>query len=401
MPARTAIWPPFPITIWNMINDAIWNSINDAIWNSIIDAEPDADPAMPEEDAAIAHPDNVCEIYLYLACSQLPRLASAMQKPFPALIHLALEVLDSDDSPPTPALPDGFLGGSAPRLQSLKLNRISFPALPNLLLSATGLVSLALLNVPESGYISPEVIVTSLAVMPNLKSLTIEFKFPSPLPDRERRHPSRSTRTALPALTYLRFQGVCKYSEELMAQIDAPLLDTIYTTFHQSVFNIPELAKFMRRTTRFQAFNEAHVEFCYKKIIVQSHPPTQFGKVSGLKITCKDVDGGPSSLAQILISLFPSIYVVEYLYIYGSGYLGWIDDIQWLEIFHPFTAVRKLYISQKFAAYITPALQELVRERVTDVLPALECLFLEDLLRSDLFQEQLLGHPVTVSHWVR
>ena len=198
-----------------------------------------------------------------------------------------------------------------------------------------------------------------------------------------------------------------------MAQIDAPLLDTISITFHQFIFDIPELAKFMRRTTTFQALNEAHVNIDYDSVVVESLPPTQtFNKMSGFRISCEDVDWDPSSLAQVLISLFPSVYLVEYLYIYGSGYMEWRDDIEsmrWLEIFQSFTAVKKLFISQEFAEYIAPSLQELVRKRATDVLPALECLFLENLQTSDLLQEafgrsdarQLLGHPVAVSHWDR
>jgi F-box-like len=377
------IWPPLPIIITNT-----------------------TEPHMPNchFEAAIVHRHRVCEIDLYLEKPRLQLLASTMQEQFPALIHLKLASFY--DPLPALVLPDRFLGGSASHLRSLKLNRISFPTLPNLLLSATDLVCLALWNLPDSGYISPEAFVTGLAALPNLESLTIEFNFSSSLPDRGRRHPLQSTRIVLPALTYFEFQGVYRYSEDLMAQIDAPLLDTIHLTFHQSIFNIPELAKFMRRTTRFQAFNEAHVNFDYEGILVQSLPPTPFDEIeiSGLRIICEDVDWDPSSLAQILTSLFPSIYVVECLYIYGSGYMGWGDDIesmQWLEIFHPFTAVKKLYISQEFAAYIAPALQELVRERATDVLPALECLFLENLMISDLFQEQLLGRPVTISHWVR
>ena len=107
--------------------------------------------------------------------------------------------------------------------------------------------------------------------------------------------------------------------------------------------------------------------------------------------------------------------MVEHLYIYGPRYLPsqWQDDIenmQWLEIFHPFTAVKNLYVSKEFAQCIAPALQELVGERVTEVLPALESLFLEELQPSGPVQEaigqfvaarQLLGHPVAVSHWNR
>ena len=50
---------------------------------------------MPEDydfDAAIVHPNRVCEIDLHhLTSSQLQRLVSAMQEPFPALIHLRLD----------------------------------------------------------------------------------------------------------------------------------------------------------------------------------------------------------------------------------------------------------------------------------------------------------------------
>jgi hypothetical protein len=82
--------------------------------------------------------------------------------------------------------------------------------------------------------------------------------------------------------------------------------------------------------------------------------------------------------------------------------------MQWLEIFRPFTTVKKLYICEKFAQDIASALQQLVGERATDLLPALESLFLEELQPSDPAQEaisqfvaarQVLGHPVAVSYW--
>ena len=62
--------------------------------------------------------------------------------------------------------------------------------------------------------------------------------------------------------------------------------------------------------------------------------------------------------------------------------LEWQDDIednQWLELLHPFTGVKKLYLSKEFASRIAPSLQDLVGRRRKEVLPALECLFLEEL----------------------
>jgi hypothetical protein len=62
----------------------------------------------------------------------------------------------------------------------------------------------------------------------------------------------------------------------------------------------------------------------------------------------------------------------------------WQDDIdssQWLELLHPFTAVKELHIS-KFTQSIAPALQELIGERGTEVLLALQSLLLEEPLPS-------------------
>ena len=126
----TCIWPSLPIIIRNVV-----------------------DFPMPEDydfDAAIVHHSRVCEINLLrLNRSQFPRLASAMQQQFPMLAHLMLGYLDA--SCPPAALPDGFLGGSAPALQSLRLHSVPFPALPKILLSATHLVNLSLVAIPHHG----------------------------------------------------------------------------------------------------------------------------------------------------------------------------------------------------------------------------------------------------------
>ncbi len=71
---------------------------------------------------------------------------------------------------------------------------------------------------------------------------------------------------------------------------------------------------------------------------------------------------------------------MEHLYIWDSFLPPrWQDDIedgQWLEVLHPFTNVKFLYISRELTPFIAHALQELVGERVIEVLPALQILFL-------------------------
>ena len=392
----TSIWPPLPIIIKNM-----------------------ADSPMPEDynfDAAIQHQNRVREIKLqYLTSSQLQRLASALREQLPALIHLMLD-FDGHPSRRAPALPDGFLGGSAPRLQHLRLDSIPFPALPKLLPSAADLVHLGLWNIPHSGYIPPESIVTSLAGLTNLKILTIGFESPLSLPDQKRRRPPPPTRIILPALTRFEFYGISQYLEDLVARIDAPLLDSIWITFFlQIIFDTPQLAQFMRRTTRFQTLNEAHLDFDDYGCQVESLPPTRgLDEKSRLRISCRELDWQLSSLEQIYTSFFPSIHMVEHLYIYGPQILPsqWQDNIEsvhWLEILLSFTSVKNLYASQKFAQCLAHTLQELAEDRMT-VLPILESLFVEDLQQSGPIQKtigqfvaarQLLGYPVAVSQWDR
>jgi hypothetical protein len=103
---------------------------------------------------------------------------------------------------------------------------------------------------------------------------------------------------------------------------------------------------------------------------------------------------------------------VEHLYLFGLslnevGYDEW-GDREWLEIFHPFPAVKSLYISYGFASEIARSLEKLVGERVTEVLPALETLFIEELPQLEPVKEafgqfvaarQLAGRPIVVCRW--
>ena len=409
----TGIWPPLPIIITNRFDR----------FDHIDGPTTDGWPVLPEDfdfDAAIVHPNRVREIRLfYLTRSIFQRLVSATQtqEPFPALAHLALHFSDSDVHP-SPTLPDGFLGGSAPLLQSLALTSIPFPALPKLLLSATHLVRLILYDIPHSGYFSPEAIVTGLAGMPNLESLFIQFSSPLSRPHRDSRRPPPPIRIVLPALTHFNFKGVSEYLEDFVVRIDAPLLGTIYIIFfHQLIYDIPRLAQFMGRTSRFQEVKEAHVQFIDYNVHVNSTLSSIYTseRKSGLEISCRTMDWQLSSVAQVFTSFFPSIYMVDRLYIYDPTYnrpRGYkpndIDDILWLEIFHPFTGVNNLYITNGYASSIACALQELVGGRTMEVLPNLQSIFLAVYKPSEPIPEgiqnfvaarQLSGHPITVSIW--
>jgi hypothetical protein len=248
-------------------------------------------------------------------------------------------------------------------------------------------------------------------VLANLKSLTIAFESPLRFPDRESRRPPPPTRTILPSLTRFRFKGVSEYLEHLVARIDTPLLDSISISFfHRLIFGIPQLAQFMRRTTKFQTLDEAHVDFGCSSVRVGYLPPRRiFDEESGLRISYRSLDRQRFSLAQVFTSFFPSISMVEHLYIYGPPpqWQGGVVNMQWLEFFHLFTGVRNLYVCEEYVQSIANVLKGLVRGRVAGVLPALESLFLEDLQSVEkaigqfVAARRLSGHPVAVSPWIR
>ena len=101
-------------------------------------------------------------------------------------------------------------------------------------------------------------------------------------------------------------------------------------------------------------------------------------------ISCRQSDWQLSSLAQVCSSSFPQalISVVESLVILEGG-AHWQDDSdiessQWLDLLHPFAAVKDFYIYPEFVPRIAPALQELVGESVTEVLLALRALYVRE-----------------------
>ena len=124
---------------------------------------------------ALKQQGRVCKIDLRPTTISLLKRMTAIKEPFPALTDLKLRPTKSEKAP---ALPDSFLGGSAPCLRSLYLDGIPFPALPTLLLSTTELVDLEILNIPRLGYISPDSITTSLASLTRLQTLSLGFQFP-------------------------------------------------------------------------------------------------------------------------------------------------------------------------------------------------------------------------------
>lgn len=350
--------------------------------------------------------------------SELEKVVAMMQVSFPVLTDLSLGLASNGDKiDETPlAVPDSFLGGSVPScLRNLSLDRISFPGLPKLLLSAAHLRSLQLWRIPPSAYISPEAMVTCLSALTGLKSFTLRLELPQTHSDQESRHSPPPTCTVLPSLTYLHFQGVSKYAEDLLARINPPLLDYVHIALpNQPIFDTPHLFQFIARVPKLRSPNEARIAFdCYSVDITRpSLTRERIREGLRLSVLCESLADQLSCLPQVCSRSLPAIVAVEDLYIcmrfpfprYRRRNNTEVN--QWLAILRLFTSVKSLYLSAKLTPRIAAALRKTVG--VTSVLPALQNIFLQeyppsgpvrDVIGQFVSARRLSRHRIAISRW--
>ena len=368
-PARDTlnIWPPLPLIIFD--------------FEDIFGFKPlDVDNII----AALEHNDRVCRIKLdRFSSSEFDFItnSAAMQKPFLELTYLRLckFVYNELES----IIPNSFMGGTAPRLQSFFLHA-PFPGLPKLLCSAAHLVNLEL-YVPQTGYIPPKSMATGLSALTSLEFLRLHFLHPPPRPSLESRlsPPPSLTRSILPNLTKIIFQGASEYFEVILARIDAPrLADLDIVFFNQIIFDTPQLFQSIGRRPTLRAPETGHIEFSHASVTFRfpSHS-SDFG-VLQVAILCRVSEWQLSYLEQVCTSSLPPVFTLKDLYIHEGSLtkLRWQDDVEnvvWLELLRPFAAVENLYVCEEFVPRIAPALQELVGGRMREALPTLENIFLD------------------------
>ena len=371
------IWPPLPIAIRSAHRQSPGRNEN------II--------------AALEQPDRITDIRLHdLTTSQLRTVSNMMACPFPALTYLSLDSINDDAG-----LPNMFLSGSAPSLQTLRLTGITFLALPKLLSSTTQLVTLEF-NFPF-GYISPQVMATCLVALPNLKQLHIEFQEVIPYLNQ----PHLPTHSILPSLISFHFSGTSNYLEDLLAQFDAPKLQTLSVTLWDEdlVVGFSQLVRFVSCAQKLILPIRAMVEFDFWRVLFKFIPLHGFD----LTIVCHTLDEQVESMAVVCREVSPLLSRVERLDLHCSHLPPAnrrIDPRHWLEIFQQFITVKNLYVSKQLRREITRVMRALSSEAAADILPELRTLFLEKLHRygraslsiiNTLIASRLLfGHPVAI-----
>jgi hypothetical protein len=393
------IWPQLPIVI------------------HVDDKEDRSLPSVTDVISVLERNDRVCKMFIDDVPNSSLEAVVATSEPFPALIELELASFKVD----TPILPDSFLGGSVPSLRSLKLWGIPFPALGKLLLSTRELVALSLEYIPISGFVSPEAMVVILSALTGLQSLHLGFETPEFWTPEPNRRPSALTRVMLPALITFEFAGNGKYLGDIASRIDAPLdhIAVTVTSYDQNrrEFNFPLLRDFVCRTKILNAPHRAEMSFSNSYSMISLFQRKEGGdfKVLNLAIPCYTSNWTTDSLsvlAQACSSLLVPLPSLEHLNIYKSKYeillLQWENEVeksQWMVLLCPFITVKDLVLDKPVVLSVASALQELIEEQVTEILPSLQTIFLEGFQLSSPVPEgiakfiaawELYGRPVVV-----
>ena len=383
------IWPPFPVAIQYHLNK-IFTFFDKA--NLL---------------AALAHHGRIRQVYLSLTSRRIEEVAAVMQQPFPELTHLDFQW--EGEGPP--ALPSGFLGGSAPCLQHLHLDCIRFPEMLMFLSSTSNLVNLHLHNIPQEGYVSPEAMVAGLAGLPMLQSLFIGFLSDTSL--HSQISPPPVTRTLLPALTSCEFRGASEYLEEFVSRIDSPRLNQIYLryTYQLIDFQVAQLFQFLDRSEdpKLTPIWSAKVQFARPWVSFDLYPqhvghlvfsqPLERGPVCAF-INCQGIERQISRIAQVFSQPSAILSGVVYLELSLSQANADRHGNEWLRLLRQFSAIRTLHISGMCTRELALVLDDVTAETVAEVLPVLELICIDgqpvSCIEKFLAARRFSDQPVTI-----
>jgi hypothetical protein len=285
-----------------------------------------------------------------------------MNKLFPRLEDLSL--LSTTTEEMELILPETL---QAPNLRRLALHGIGLPKGLPLLSSAIALSTLSLTDVGASCYFPPGHLITHLQSLPYLEELSIGFAIRIPLPGSEKELlPPPIPPVTLPTLRQLTFRGVDVYLENLVGQINAPLLERLNLTLISDVplflvTGLVNLTDFIHRTEGFECLF-AQVIFNKDGISIYAGSYKQSGiRKLGLHVGCASHRWLIHSATQVCSALGNVLFAVEELAldldVDGMPSDGGVDDMLWPELLLPFIGVKKLYIDPSLARKVSQALE--------------------------------------------
>ena len=361
--------------------------------------------------------DNVClglqehgrvrGVVLRASSSSLRMCLGQMNQHFPRLRDLTLFSTTMEDM--GLVLPETF---QAPDLRRLSLHDIGLPIGLSFLSSTIGLSTLSLTHIRHSCYFPPGHLVTQLQGLPHLEELSIGFAI-SPSSEEEP-IPVPIPSVTLPSLRRLTFHGEDVYLDNLVAQINTPLLERLSLTFFLDLaFGLVNLTEFIHRTKVFGCL-VAQIVFNQDGVSIDAgyYGQRGIGKLS-LHVDCKPPDWQINSATQVCNALGNILSTIEdltldlYVDAMRSDWMNThytLDSMLWHELLLPFVAVKKLHIGSSLTPELSKALQSIPEGLVFNLLPKLQELDIQ--LEMDdanmafsgfLDTRRSLGRPIALS----
>ena len=319
--------------------------------------------------------DRVRRILLRVPSLPLRNCLATMSDRYPILEHLSLSSTTEGEN--SLVLPGTF---SAPNLRYLALQGVGFlTGLPSLSY-LTNLVTLTLTGIRASYYFHPAHLLTQLQGLLHLEELSIGFAVPIPLPSTEAELlPRPIPRVTLPTLKRLIFRGVAIYLENLVSQINAPILEQlILTLFFEIAFTLPALTQFIRITGGLRCLS-AKVLFKREgvSIVTNNGESLSSGSLT-INVNCENLDWQIDVATQCCSALEQFLSGVEELTLdldkdgIPSDWGEPLDSMLWRELLLPFSSVKKLQIGSSLTFELSDALKSDRAELDLNLLPGLQ-----------------------------
>ena len=327
--------------------------------------------------------DRVHRITIRTLSSRMCVLLEPMNRHFPRLEDLSLMSTTIEDM--NLMLPETL---QAPYLRRLVLHGVGLPKGLPLLSSTISLSTLSMTHIGASCYFPPGHLITHLSCLPHLEELTIGFAIPIPIPSSERELlPPPIPPVTLPALRRLTFLGVDVYLDNLVAQINTPLLERLSVTLvFDLAYTLVNLTGFICRTEGFEC-RSAQIYFGSDGdgvFIDAGHYKQQDPGKFIIHVNCKPLDWQIDSAGQVCSALGTMMSIVEELtldfYEHGmpSYWENRRDNTLWHELLLPFIGLKKLHVNSSLALELALALESVAGGSVLPELQEINTMLITD-----------------------
>jgi hypothetical protein len=316
-------------------------------------------------------------VVLQAPSSSLHMWLEPMNKLFPRLEYLSLSSTTTDSEEISLVTPELL---QAPR--HISLHSIGLPKGLSSLSFTTALSTLSLTRIRESCYFPPGHLVTQLQGLPRLEELSIGFALPIPLSSSEGELLSAPIPlVTLPTLRQFTFQREDVYLDNVVAQINTPLLKRLsLTLLFDLAFTLVNLTEFIHRTEGF-GHHGLMAKVVFNKggpsVHASCHDQPGIEELS-LHVNCKPLDWQINSAAQVCGALEKVLSAVEKLTLdldvngMPTNWENRLDSVLWHELLLPFISVKKLHVGSSLALQLSQSLELVAGGLVLELLPELE-----------------------------